>query len=143
MDMELIHQVVKKLRKRKFGFMEEADIAQEAYILCLDIVKKWDGVRSLENFLMLSVSNRLISLARTYYRNPDYRKSIDFAELTDRPIEEYEFPDLDLKDQLEKTLAELPVAMRADFQRMAQGVPIPPTRRDALFEKVREINEEG
>lgn len=138
--IDLIHKIVKKLRKRKFGFMEENDIAQEAYILCLDICQKWDGVRPLENFLMLSVSNRLISLSRTYFRNKEYRKSVDLTILKDRPVEQ-EFRDLDTAEELDHILSLLPVHMRADFKRLANGVQIPPTRKDALYQKVKEIHE--
>lgn len=135
--LEIIQSVVKRLKKKKFGYLDEDDIAQEAFIIATEIIPQWDGVRSLENFLMSSVSRRLISLARTYYRNPDRKASIDFVELFDQPVEQKD--DVMSKDTIDFLLGELPVAMRSDFRRLVDGVAIPPTRRSALFAKVKEI----
>jgi DNA-directed RNA polymerase specialized sigma24 family protein len=145
MSLEIIHEVVQKLKKRKFGYFEEDDIAQEAYKLCLEIVEKWDGVRPLHNFLMSAVSNRLISLSRTYYRNSDYRRSIDFSELLDQPsrTKKDPFDEIDDADEFDYIINKLPPSMRNDFFRTANGVSISATRKEALFRRIREIHEEG
>lgn len=135
--IETIQSVINRLKKRKFGYLDEDDIGQEAYLIAVEILPQWDGVRSLENFLMSAVSRRLISLARTYYRNPDKKASIDFVELFDQPVEQKD--DVMSKDTIDFLLGELPVSMRSDFRRLVDGVSIPPTRRAALFTKVREI----
>jgi DNA-directed RNA polymerase specialized sigma24 family protein len=125
--------------------MEEDDIAQQAYIICMQIFPKWDGTRSLENFLMLSVSNRLISESRTYYRNSERRKSIDFMELHDQPHNDESefFEKIDNSEEIEFILEKLPNNLRNDYLRLANGVSIPSTRKDAVFKAVRDLYEKG
>lgn len=124
--------------------MEENDIAQEAYILCMEIFPKWDRERSLEHFLMLSVSNRLISLSRGYFRNPEKRKSIDFMPLHDQPRQgDLTFESIDDADEMEYILNSLSNTMRNDYLRLANGVSIPSTRKEALFKTMRELHEKG
>lgn len=125
--------------------MEEDDIAQQAYIICMQIFPKWDGERSLEHFLMLSVSNRLISESRTYYRNSRRRKSIDFMELHDQPSSEEidMFERIDNSEEVDFILNNLPSNLRNDYLRLANGVNIPATRKEAVFKAVRDLYEEG
>ena len=68
-NLEIVDFVVNKLKKRSFSFLTEEDVAQEAYLIAAKVIKKWDGVRSLEHFLMLAISRRLVSLSRNYFKN--------------------------------------------------------------------------
>lgn len=134
---EIILDVIKRVKKRPFGFMTEEDIAQEAWIIINNIMPKWDGVRSLENFLMSSVVRRLKSFSRTFYRSKERMDSINFVQLEDRPIE---YEDVIVNaDLVEHISTNLPVSMRADFLRLSNGVSIPATRKAALISKVKEI----
>jgi hypothetical protein len=94
---------------------------------------------------MSAVSNRLISLSRTYYRNSDYRRSIDFSELLDQPsrTKKDPFDEIDDADEFDYIINKLPPSMRNDFFRTANGVSISATRKEALFRRIREIHEEG
>lgn len=135
-----ILDVIARLRKTKFSFLEEEDVAQEAYLIAMKVIKKWDGVRSLEHFLMASLSRRLVSLSRAYYRNAAKRKTTDFVGLTDMPVT---MPDtIASRDELDYILDRLPIGMRTDFLRWSQGVVLPPTRRDALIQRVQELSDE-
>ncbi len=67
---------VKKIAQRlshkfKFGFYEVEDIEQEAFILCMEFLPKWDGKRPLENFLWSCTSNRLKNFKRNKYERLD------------------------------------------------------------------------
>ncbi len=135
--LDTVMKVIERLKKRKFSYLDEDDIRQEAFLIAVEVLPQWDGVRSLENFLMVAISRRLISLARGYYRNPDKKASLDFYELTDCPIEQK--ISLDSQDTVDFLLGALPAAMRNDFRRLVDGVPIPPTRRASLFTKIREV----
>jgi DNA-directed RNA polymerase specialized sigma24 family protein len=138
--LELVLGVIERLRTKPYGFMTSDDVAQEAFIIATGVIKKWDGIRSLEHFLMASISRRLISLSRVYYRNAARRASVDFVELDDRPIEESH--GVERFDEVAFIMDNLPIAMRSDFLRWANGVIIPATRRESLIRKVNELNED-
>jgi DNA-directed RNA polymerase specialized sigma24 family protein len=53
--------------KFQFGYYKPDDIEQEAYILCIEALEKYDGVRPLENFLRVHVKRRLCNLKRDKY----------------------------------------------------------------------------
>lgn len=53
--------------KFQFGYFRPEDIEQEAYILCIQALEKYDGVRPLENFLRVHVKRRLCNLKRDKY----------------------------------------------------------------------------
>jgi len=137
--LDLVLDVISRLRTKPYGYMTSDDVAQEAFIIAKGVIKKWDGVRSLEHFLMASISRRLISLSRTYYRNSARRASVDFVELSDQIIDPID--EVDKFDEVNFILDNLPIAMRSDFLRWANGVILPATRRESLIEKVKEINE--
>ena len=137
---EIINFVITKIKKRKFSYLDEADIAQEAYLIIRSVLPQWDGIRPLENFLMLSVYNRLISLSRSYYRNPDRRNVLDFYELFDQPIQPKDT--VCSADEVDYILDNLTPNLRSDFQRWANGVRISSLRKEAVVKAVREIMED-
>lgn len=101
-----------------------------------EVVKKWDGIRPIENFLMHSISRRLISLSRNYYRNENKREVIDFRSLVeDRPFT----PEERIEDEVDLVLSTLPPPLRRDFLRLANGVILANTRKDAVYLAVKEI----
>jgi DNA-directed RNA polymerase specialized sigma24 family protein len=53
--------------KFQFGYFKPEDIEQEAYILAIEALEKYDGVRPLENFLRVHVKRRLCNLKRDLY----------------------------------------------------------------------------
>jgi DNA-directed RNA polymerase specialized sigma24 family protein len=134
--LDVIYFVVNKVKKRPFSFMTEEDIAQEAMIIACKLYEKWDGVRSLEYFLMHSVSRRLISLSRSYYKNEEKRSVLSFTEIVEHPTAEYDLVTPDLVDYI---LDNLSVGMRADYLRWANGVTLPAARRTALIKAVKDI----
>lgn len=134
--LDIIHFVVDKVKKRPFSFMTEEDVSQEALIIACQIYEKWDRVRSLEFFLMHSVSKRLISLSRSYYKNQEKRSVLDFSEILEHPTIEYDTVTPDLVDYV---LNNLSVNMRADYLRWANGISIPSARRTALIKAVKDL----
>ena len=135
-DLDVIYFVVDKVKKKPFSFMTEEDIGQEALIIACQIYDKWDGVRSLEFFLMYAVSKRLISLSRGYYKNQEKKSVLDFSEILEHPTVEYDQVTPDLVDYI---LDNLSVSMRADYLRWANGVSLPSARRAALIKTVKEL----
>lgn len=115
--------------------------------MCEEIISKWDGIRPLENFLASSLKKRIYSLRRdTYFRKGTEsglkkRAVIDLQQEDDLLYEIEAENQVCYNDEVEFILDHLPVNMRADFYRLANGVSLSPTRKAALFNKVREINE--
>ena len=134
--LEIIYAVVEKLKKKNFSFFTEEDVAQEALIIACKVYENWDGVRSLEYFLMYLVSKRLISLSRNYYKNEKKRCVVDFTEIKEHPTVESDFITPDLVDYI---LDNLSVNMRSDYLRWANGVTLPPARKAALVKAVKEL----
>jgi len=135
-NLEIVDFVVNKLKKRSFSFLTEEDVAQEAYLIAAKVIKKWDGVRSLEHFLMLAISRRLVSLSRNYFKNASKRCVTDFQEVLVQPTVEYDLITPDLVDYI---LDNLSISMRSDYQRWANGVSLTATRRVALVNMVKEL----
>lgn len=51
-----------------FGYYDVEDIRQEAFLLGMDALERYDGERPLENFLYVHIRNRLKTLKRDKYK---------------------------------------------------------------------------
>lgn len=68
--LKIIIDVSKSLaRRRSFGYFEEEDIQQEAFLIIekTRALEKYDGTRPLENYLSRLLKNRLINFKRDNY----------------------------------------------------------------------------
>ncbi len=64
-----IEKISKSLSlKFRFGYLTQADLAQEIFILAIQALKKYDRSRPLENFLRVHLRNRLINYKRDNYQ---------------------------------------------------------------------------
>lgn len=71
--VETIRSVARKLSKKyRFGFYNEEDIEQEAFLLIVEkeILQKYDFSKPLENFLAVVLKNRLYNFKRDNYFRP-------------------------------------------------------------------------
>jgi len=63
--MEVITLIISQISgKFKFGVYGIEDIRQEAFLLAIEALEKYDGERKLENFLRVHIRNRLNNLKR-------------------------------------------------------------------------------
>ena len=70
--LQVINNVANRLASRfKFGYHELEDMRQEARLLALQGLDKYDNERPLENFLWTHVRNRLFNLKRNKYERPN------------------------------------------------------------------------
>jgi DNA-directed RNA polymerase specialized sigma24 family protein len=53
--------------KYTFNTYDVDDIKQEAFIICMDALERYDNKRPLENFLSVHLSNRLKNFVRDNY----------------------------------------------------------------------------
>lgn len=154
--LEIIQVIAERISgKYVFGYFDQEDLQQEAVIFGLEAYDRWDGVRPLENFVSVHISNRLKNLKRdNYFRlgledssperqqsNENKRKLMNPAQLT--PFSFYTEDEIDGWDEVQFVLSKLPPLMRNDFLRLANDVSIPKARRTAIYDKVREILDEN
>ena len=68
--LEVVNRICDRYAyKFKFGYFEPDDIRQEAFIIAIDALERYDESRPLENFLAVHVKNRLNNFKRDrYYR---------------------------------------------------------------------------
>ena len=63
--IETINKVISRyIYKFRFGYYESEDIRQEAFIIAMEALERYDEKRPLENFLAVHVKNRLSNFKR-------------------------------------------------------------------------------
>lgn len=149
--VDQINIVVNRISSRyTFHGYEVDDIKQEAFIICIDALERYDEVRPLENFLSVHLSNRLKNFIRdNYYINgeEDKKKILKPKSLSSDdyiPYKEYKNDDIvdaaGLKNLIDKNL---PARYRADYLKIINEVYVPKKRREEIIELIKEIVKGG
>jgi DNA-directed RNA polymerase specialized sigma24 family protein len=129
-----------------FNGYEVDDIKQEAFIICMDALERYDETRPLENFLSVHLSNRLKNFVRDnfYTKNEEYKKKI----LSPKQLsyEDYIPEDncdsdvtIDAKDMQKIIDRCLPSDYRSDYLKIISDVYVPKKRRDEVILKIKEL----
>ena len=150
--VDQINIVVNRISARyTFHGYEVEDIKQEAFIICMDALDRYDPSRPLENFLSVHLSNRLKNFVRDnfYTKGEDDKKKI----LKPSSLSHEEFVPLEEKNEddsidakaMQKTIdLKLPSDYRADYLKMINDVYVPKKRREEVIELIKELlDEEG
>jgi len=153
-QQEIILKVIDRIAPRyTFGYYELDDIKQESYIICLEAIEKYDNSRPFENFISKHLSNRLKTLIRDKYSRSNIesekheklnqsKKNLMDLKSVDGSYKVYEddiIERLSTSEAIETLMRELPPSMRNNFYRLANGVSIQSSKKQALFDKVKEI----
>lgn len=151
-QFRIIQEIAKKISPRYvFGSYEKDDIEQEAIMMGLDGLKRYDGIRPLENFLYTHINNRLKNFKRdNYYRVTtgsaekvqQAKKDLFGASAAIDPIiyfEEDISEVIDLKESIEKINEKLPSKYRADYLKMANGAKVPKKRKAEILSLIKQI----
>lgn len=93
--LEMVERVVRLLApKCRIPGHDLDDVKQEARLMCLECLPRWDGVRPLENFMFSHLRRRLTNLRRDRWRRYDAPcracDSGNFCGPDGRPCELYE-----------------------------------------------------
>lgn len=121
-------------RKYKFGSYTEDDIKQEAYILCLAALEKYDGIRPLENFLSVHLRNRLFN-----FRRNNITKIVEDVQLDDN-FDPIASDSSRLVVHIEENIdTEFSVDLRYDWLKMKDGVKLPRVRTERLKKEVKNL----
>jgi RNA polymerase sigma factor (sigma-70 family) len=158
-EKEVIDQMMvvidRTAAKYTFYGYDVEDIKQEAFIICMDALERYDEKRPLENFLAVHLSNRLKNFIRDnyYIKDEEDKKKI----LKPKSLSNEEFLPQVIKNSDDSIDAKhihsiinkyLPPSYRADYLKIINDVYVPKKRREDIIETIKEIveghsNEEG
>jgi len=146
--MKQIEVVVNRIApKYTFSTYDVDDIKQEAFIICMDALERYDQKRPLENFLSVHLSNRLKNFIRDNYYTKDEEEKKRVMRpkyLGSEDIVQYDNQTEQLVDAKNiKTVVDkhLPAHYRADYLKIINEVYVPKKRREEIIELIKEIVE--
>ena len=156
-EQEVIETITKvadrQAAKFRFGYYEVEDMLQEAFIIAMDALDRYDEKRPLENFLAVHVNNRIKNFKRdNFYRmNNEKHESkklimdpIDIARVRDEKEKNMKTDD-SFKDGLERDEIVniidkyLDIGMREDYLKMLNSVYVPKPRREQIQNAILNI----
>lgn len=139
-----------------FAFYDEEDIIQEAVIIGIEGLERYDSSRPLSNFMYSHISNRLKNFKRdNYYRLDvgsgqqiqDKKKSIldavDINSIHSVFSLDDSLADIQITDILELIDRKLPHQFRRDFLRLRQNAPLSKTRKTQIQTIIQDIIDQG
>ena len=148
--IDQINIVVNRISARyTFHGYELDDIKQEAFIICMDAMDRYDPSRPLENFLSVHLSNRLKNFVRDNYYTKDQedkKKVIKPSSLS------YEDTIPTYADEIDDNIdaaafqkiidQKLPAEHRADYLKIINDVYVPKKRREEIISIIKELLDE-
>ena len=159
--LEVVNRICDRYAyKFLFGYFEPDDIRQEAFIIAIDALERYDESRPLENFLAVHVKNRLNNFKRDrYYRqhkkldeNIDQLNNskkflmdtLDISNIRDEKEGNMRLDDDFIEKIANEELLEiidehLDVSFRSDYLRVKDGTYVPKPRREQIMEEITEI----
>lgn len=140
--------------RHTFPNYDRDDIEQEAFIIGLEALSRYDEARPLENFLRVHMRNRLSNLRRDKYYRPDEGRAEEIQKGKKKLLDAGSFDGIeDYLSCMDRNAVEdaevldfiderLPKAMRANYLRFTQGGRLTKSNKIKLLTVLREILEE-
>ena len=150
--IDQINIVVNRISARYiFHGYEIDDIKQEAFMICMDALERYDSNRPLENFLAVHLSNRLKNFVRDnfYTKGEEEKKRVlkpSSLSNDDIIVSEQRSTDdnIDAKSLQIVIDHKLPSEYRADYLKIINDVYVPKKRREEIITIIKELlDEEG
>ena len=160
--LSVITKVAQKLApKYVFASYDIEDIEQEAFIIALEALERYNSDKPLENFLYTHVNNRLKNFKRdNYYRQDhgsaqkiqDRKKNllepIDIACRYSISTQDSTATDAHIREITALIDKKLPPDLRRDYLKLRNNSPLPKSRKANVIRVIEEIingeyNEEG
>lgn len=150
--VDQINIVVNRISARyTFHGYEVEDIKQEAFIICMDALDRYDPSRPLENFLSVHLSNRLKNFVRDNFYTKDEEEKKKILKPSSLSYDDYIPYEDQVEDDkidaqaLQKTIdMKLPAEYRSDYLKIINDVYVPKKRREEIIAIIKElIDEEG
>lgn len=140
--------------KYTFPNYDSEDIEQEAFIIGMEAMNRYDENRPLENFLSVHIKNRLSNFKRDNYYRPDDGKAEEIQQGKKKLLDATHMDNIknilmsaECSDSLEeRELLEyidlyLPANMRSDYLRFLHDQSLTKTKKNKLFSVLKEILE--
>jgi hypothetical protein len=151
--IETISSIAKKIsHKYVFASYQAEDIEQEAFLIGMECLERYDQVRPLENFLYTHMNNRLKNFKRdNYYRHDhgnaqkaqDRKKSIleplSFEYLYTLHDKEEVVNQAHYKEMLDLIDEKLPSCMRKDYLKLKSNSFLLKKRKSDIISVIRDI----
>ena len=135
--------------KYTFHGYDVDDMKQEAFIICIDALDRYDQKRPLENFLSVNLSNRLKNLVRDNYctyKDIEKKKVMAPAPLISDNIVDTRRTDhsskVNTREASDIIDEHLPVELRADYLKMINDVYILKKKKDEILLVIKDILKE-
>ena len=155
--IDIITGVAKKLApKFVFASYETEDIEQEAFLMGVEGLERYDSTKPLENFMYAHINNRLKNFKRDNYYRFDYGKAqqiqdrkknllepIDIAALYSLSTEDSVLNNAHLSEMLDLIDRKLPADLRGDYLKLRSNSFLPKGRKATVIQAIENIvNEE-
>jgi|TARA_B100000497_G_C7631152_1_gene379357 RNA polymerase sigma factor (sigma-70 family) len=147
---DTIFNIIERIsHKYTFHGYEVEDIQQEAFIICVDALNRYDEKRPLENFLSVNLSNRLKNFIRDnhFVKNNNHKKKIKqpYALVSENIINEKFDLDqiIEHKEIFDLIDDQLPSNLREDYLKIINDIPISKSKKEKIFETIRSIVEDA
>lgn len=140
--------------KYTFPNFEEDDISQEAFIIGMEALDRYDGVRPLENFLSVHIKNRLKNFKRDHYYRPDEGKAEEIQQGKKKLLEAGSIDEmrsficskessnsLEERELVDYIDLHLSANMRGDYLRFKNDQTLTKTKKANLLDELRQIVE--
>jgi DNA-directed RNA polymerase specialized sigma24 family protein len=135
--------------KYTFYGYEVDDIKQEAFIMCVDAMERYDPSRPLENFLSVHLSNRLKNFVRDNHftkDEADKKRIVMPGQLNyeDRLVDQrsYDNESIDYQQMSLILDLKLPASVRSDYLKIMHDAHVSKKRRAEVLSLIKEIMEE-
>ena len=147
--LDVITAVVNRIApKYTFQGYEIEDIKQEAFLICMDALDRYDQKRPLENFLSVHLSNRLKNFIRDNYYVKDVdeskKKILKASSISDTNVAELvnKSDPIEL-DEIKKIIdIRLDPSYRADYLKIINGIYVNKKRRELIMQEIVKILKE-
>ena len=159
-EHEVVHAITKVAKKLapKFVFasFEIEDIEQEAFLMGVEGLERYDSTKPLENFMYAHINNRLKNFKRdNYYRFDhgnaqkiqDRKKNLlepmDIAALYSVSTDDATVHNAHLSEMLDLIDRKLPADLRGDYLKLRSNSFLPKGRKATVIQAIENIvNEE-
>tara|TARA_R100000008_G_scaffold34400_1_gene19443 strand:+ start:1353 stop:1874 length:522 start_codon:yes stop_codon:yes gene_type:complete len=149
-----IMKISKRLApKYVFASYDVEDIEQEAFLIGVSGLKKYDPTRPLENFMYTHISNRLKTFKRDNYYRLDYGTAaqkiqdqkrkllepIDIDALYNICTTDHTHNDAQINEMLTLIDHKLPAHLRRDYLKLQSNASLPKGRKAIIIEAIEKI----
>ena len=139
--------------KYVFASYDVEDIQQEAFLIGIAGLEKYDTSRPLENFMYTHISNRLKTFKRDNYFRLDYGTAaqkiqdqkrrllepIDIDALYNVCTTDHTHSDAQINEMLSLIDRKLPAHLRRDYLKLQSNASLPKGRKAIIVEAIEKI----